>query len=304
MITPNKTILKCVYGSHLFGLDTPTSDKDYYVIFKEDIRNIVLQKGKDCWTENQNNTQHKELRKFLRDAMTGQTYAIELLFAPVHFQLESSDTWKEVVDNRDKLISQNLRPFLGYAHGQAQKYTGRTRNFEELKVALDVMKQYKQGQLLSEVEGLTFSEKIYEKIVTFGNGNTDKYIVFFHKEFPLNAKLSTVIPSVQKYVDEYGDRTKFYSSKQYDCKAFSHALRLCYMLEELMTTKNISFPVVNKDFLLAVKLGEVSYETVQSELEKSLQRIDTCVNQLPEKPDVKFWDGFILDKYLALETRL
>ena len=295
----NNTLVKTLYGSHLFGLNTPTSDEDYYVIFKESLENIILKKDVECFTTDSNNTQYKELRKFLKDAMSGQTYAIELLFAPSSFEIETSPLWLEIKRHKNKLISQNLRPFLGYAQKQAKKYTGRSENFSELKKIMDIMNEYDSGLTLGEVKGITYSDKVYKKTVILGNGLVDEYIRFFHKEFPLNAKLSIVKGSIQKYLDEYGDRARFYSSKNYDCKAFSHALRLCYMLDELMNTGNITFPVVNRDFLMEVKLGLTPYDEVQSKLDEILQKIDKNINVLPEQPDKLYWDNFILKNYLG-----
>ena len=58
----------------------------------------------------------------------------------------------------------------------------------------------------------------------------------------------------------YGNRTKDGDKKGLDTKSLSHALRVLCELKELVTTKNITFPLQDADFIKQVKVGDVSDE--------------------------------------------
>lgn len=122
-----KILFKTKFGSHLYGTNTENSDMDYKAVFLPDLEDIILKKDKRTIHEdtkpshiNSRNTkddvdiEYKDLREYLREAMAGQTYALDMLFAPKEMWLESSQEWEFVVKNREKLLSKNVAPFLGY----------------------------------------------------------------------------------------------------------------------------------------------------------------------------------------------
>lgn len=294
----NERVLKSIYGSRLYGLNTPTSDEDFYEIYKADLRDIVLKKDKECSTKNENNTQLKEYRKFISDAMSGQTYALELLFAPDSMYLETSDTWKFTKQNRNKLLSKNLRPFVAYAEGQAKKYSYKNKQLKLLLSFMDEIKTLKETTRLKDVmDKFTYNESI--RVEHFGN---QTLLCVVSKKFDWNVKVKDVMPALNRLLDIYGLRSFNNVEREYDPKAYSHALRLSYILDELMTTGNISYPVINRDYLMQVKLGNVPFEQVTKELARVLDKIDNNINVLPEKPDVQFWEDYIYKLYTTKQT--
>jgi predicted nucleotidyltransferase len=112
---PIKVIMKSIYGSHLYGTSTPTSDMDYKQIHMNPLDLILIGKDKGCFNQNTNNSgrntkddvdfESKELRTFIHDCLTGVTYAQDLLFTPDHLIMESSDLWKEIISLRHKLVT-------------------------------------------------------------------------------------------------------------------------------------------------------------------------------------------------------
>ncbi|MCB0410534.1 MAG: nucleotidyltransferase domain-containing protein [Flavobacteriales bacterium] len=136
-----KIIFKTLFGSHLYGTQTENSDKDYKAVYMADIQDILLKKDKDTIQENTKTGNHFgvrntkddidceyiELRKFLRDAMNGQTYALDMLFAPPMFWIEYDDVWEGIRENMGKLLSKNVKPFIGYMEGIFKSH------FKELK---------------------------------------------------------------------------------------------------------------------------------------------------------------------------
>lgn len=70
------------------------------------------------------------------------------------------------------------------------------------------------------------------------------------------------------------------------------------MLDELMNTGKVSIPVINREYLLSVKLSKVPFEEVNKELARVLDKIDSNINVLPESPDIAFWNNYMLSLYL------
>lgn len=90
-IDETEVIFRCRFGSHLYGTNTPESDYDEKGIFIETLENIILRRdsrslhfntGNDRSrnTKNDCDIELKELRTFLKEAMDGQTYALDMLF--------------------------------------------------------------------------------------------------------------------------------------------------------------------------------------------------------------------------------
>ena len=148
---PIKVIMKSVYGSHLYGTSTPTSDMDYKQIHMNPLDLILIGKDKGCFNQNTNNSgrntkddvdfESKELRTFIHDCLSGVTYAQDLLFTPDHLIMESSDLWKEIISLRHKLVTRNVTPFIGYAVSMSQKYSAKAVKYNELKKFIAILEQ-------------------------------------------------------------------------------------------------------------------------------------------------------------------
>lgn len=102
------TIVKMLFGSHLYGTDTEESDKDYKGIFLPPFEDCVLNKipkslnkstsGKDSKnTKDDIDEEIFSLQYFIKLACEGQTVAIDMLHAPDEMIIETSDIWKELI---------------------------------------------------------------------------------------------------------------------------------------------------------------------------------------------------------------
>lgn len=99
----------------------------------DSLEDIILKRGSNVFSEQSNPTsrnsnkdldfESKELRIFIRDCLGGQTYALNLLFSPKNMWLEHDPIWEEIQENRHKLVTNKLKPFLGYIRGQKDKYS-------------------------------------------------------------------------------------------------------------------------------------------------------------------------------------
>jgi RNA repair pathway DNA polymerase beta family len=309
----NTTILKTIYGSHLFSLDTPDSDKDYKGIFQASIEDIILRRDLKTINESTNSSdtknsnqdediELKELRTFISDCLAGQTYALEMLFTPSEFILESSPTWEFIQVNRAKLVPNDLQPFIGYAFSQSSKYSLRGVRLLELERVIKWFQaqdpNVKLGSIIDKLEmsDYTFTQ-VYKHKLKLQTHPDEERLCCLGMIFQYNKPIKECLPTLLKRLDQYGSRSETNKDNGgVDWKAYSHAFRLMYEWEQLLTTGGLSFPTPNRDYVLGVKLGKYGIEETQDNLFEEFARISKIPNNLPE-PDIEFWNNFLVEAY-------
>lgn len=129
------TILKIVSGSHMYGTNTPDSDKDYVGICiptKDYILGMYkfeqLEERTNPSNSNKQNTRADNdytcysLPKFIKLAYDNNPNVLEVLFAPEESVVHWDDFGKELLANRHLFVSKRAYyKFLGYAIAQKRK---------------------------------------------------------------------------------------------------------------------------------------------------------------------------------------
>jgi hypothetical protein len=114
-------------------------------------------------------------------------------------------------------------------------------------------------------------------------------------------KVKFVLEVLEKFFSEFGGRSKLAMENQgVDWKAVSHAYRACYQLIDIATEGDIIFPLKEKEYVVKVKTGQVSYkDVVQNELPDLMNKAMKLINEskLPDKVDRTYWDDFIVNVY-------
>lgn len=313
-----KIIVKAVAGSHLFGLNTPTSDKDYKGVYMPDTDDILLGKVKRSINTSTNKSSTKNgaddidmelysLHKFLKMLQEGQTVAMELLFTPDHLIIEKHPIWDEIVAMRDQLVHKKVTAFIGYAKTQANKYGIKGSRMNSMKGALD---------LLIDNSGADKLHDIWDKIVAFtdtqkhssimnlpANKNmVNKDIPHWEvcgKKFDRTVGVDYMRGILTTIYDNYGDRAKQAAKDQgVDWKAISHALRVMHQGKVLLETGSLSFPLEDsaRDFILSVKKGEIPFKKVQPILELWMDNLEEA-ERLTHLQDSISTDEIILKYY-------
>jgi len=128
-------ILKCIVGSHLYGTNTPNSDKDYVGVFipdKEyvlglqkceqvDIRTNPADSGRRNGKDDSDTTVYS-LPKFIKLAADNNPNIVALFFVDKPHILYCNDYGKRLLEAFPYFISKRVKhKFLGYAHSQRQK---------------------------------------------------------------------------------------------------------------------------------------------------------------------------------------
>lgn len=314
-----KVIFETLFGSHIYGTNTPNSDLDYKGIFMQDPKEIVMGIKRDsevsCTkvkkgigirnSKDDIDREVKELRKFISDALDGQTYAIDMLYSPRNLWTITSPEWEFVVANRDKFLSKRVNAFIGYCNQQASKYGLKGTRLGVVADAIRILQTYPPASKLGDNPRLPESEFCKYQLYTHRRNNEivdEEMLNILSKMFSQTTQVKLVLGALEKFYANYGERAKMAESNDgIDFKAISHAYRCCYQLAELATKGTIDFPLVQAPYLIAIKTGQVSWpKKVQDELPELMEESIKLIKQsnLPEKPDKKFWDEFILETYL------
>lgn len=327
-----KTIVKCYFGSHLYGTQTPESDVDFKEIFVPHARDILMCRAMNHTNFNTNNTATKNskedvdhelysLKYFMELAQNGETVALDMLHAPSNMIVKSElpDVWKFIQDNRSRFYTTDMKAYLGYVRKQAAKYGVKGSRLADLRKVLDLIKDIPEWKYADKPKQKGENErwKVKDFAASFPVGEFLEWTTFVdHKSGEqhfynvLGRKFQTTITihemkhSLTKLWDEYGERArKAEANEGIDWKALSHALRAGLQLQEIYSTGDLVFPLKEAEFIKKVKSGNIPFKEVQEWLEICVDDVErlsiqASKNGMPSKVDMKFWDKFVEEVYL------
>lgn len=302
-----KIIVRMIFGSHLYGTNTEHSDMDYKGVFLPKRKDILMSRvnksysfntktGNDKNTSEDVDTELYSLHYFISLACDGQTVALDMLHAPKSMILESSDMWELIVSNREEFYTKNLKAFVGYARRQASKYGikgSRLNSADEVLSILSLcnIQEKRLSDIWDDLPDIEHIHKIYNE-----HSQLREYQVC-GKKFQETVKISYVIPILEKFIKEYGNRARQARDNQnIDWKAISHALRAAYQVKELLTNNTITFPLEKADLIRDIKQGGRDYMNFVSPLlEDLMDEVEELSEKsaLPEKVDRGFWDDVV-----------
>ena len=325
-------LVKMLFGSHLYGLNGPNSDKDYKGIILPTKRQVLLGQSNFSISESTGDDKSKNsssdvdteifsLSKFLDLARKGETVAIDMLHASKEMTLESSVLWDELVKNRNKFYTKNMKAYVGYVRKQAAKYGVKGSRLAVIGEALNVAKGYmgttgftakdwvnrgqspyiinKLNKTLSDIfDKLPIGE--YSQFVTDDNPKTgpQTFYEICGRKFQSTLKIGMFIDQLQRIYDGYGERARMAKENEgIDWKAISHALRAGYQAKYIYKDGGFSYPLPETEYLKAVKYGQKDYLTeVQPVLEELVDEVMELAEEsdYPEKADNKWIEEMIV----------
>ena len=313
-----RQIVRTICGSRLFGTNLPGSDTDYVNIFMADTRRLVNHKYVPA-RENSTNPGSRntavdvddkcyDLRHFIKQALSGQTYALELLHTPTSCVVTSSSVWTYVQEHKEKLRTNIIMPFIGYCRGQAAKYSAKGDKYNELKIVLVKIHEKVANPASSELSSCRVRDMvdlgIFDGLTHFsveprrGAEAGEMYLYGPDCAFPLGRHMDEVFVVLKSKLDSFGDRAKAAADHDgTDLKAYYHALRVIWELEEYLTTGEIILPSPRRQELLRVRSGEWSRPYIESWIDAEIVRVREIPNTLPA-PDHSYWQEWLDDVYL------
>jgi predicted nucleotidyltransferase len=313
-----RQILRTKFGSHIYGTNLPTSDTDYKAIFIPNAKDIILQRAAQHHLNNTktDSTKRNEatdvddeafsIQRYLKLLCEGQTVALDMLFTPDSFYDHQTAVWQEIKKNKDKFLHKGVSAFIGYTKQQAAKYGCKGFRVRALKEILDFLSNFMGYTKLIEIEPLDYfvslqnPEHIKFTMCNAPNNKVEKHLDVCNRKIPLHATVKYAKEVFQKIYDEYGHRALLAEKNEgIDWKALMHAVRVAHEARELLLTSNITFPRPEKDLLLKIRTGSLPYKQVEEIIEEGLTSlVETQAKSiLPEKPNYKWCDDFVLDCY-------
>ena len=310
-------IFKTVFGSKLYGLSTPSSDTDYKGIYLPTFDEAILNNypksirekissGTSGDTSDIVETEVYSLQYFLKLAAEGQTVALDMLFGPEDLREVQDPLLDFVFDNREKFLSKRLDALMGYASGQAIKYSNKAKLFDALqKLYADIVAKEANSTKLSEDKNLLNRYIVqYEKLGIFKfRVKIDKELFCVdNSEFYLDGPRSQLLESLSVKLQKYGERTKKCNNlDNADWKAISQAFRTIYVAQSIAKTGTFSYPLEETDFIMMVKLGEFDYEYAIEKLYQEFTEARRLISlsTLPERADLTIFNNWLVDLYRA-----
>jgi len=312
-INRNPDIVNMMFGSHLYGLDTPASDVDYKGIYMPKLHELLLNSYPGT-NKHSTGAQHQKneagdidlevisLPKFIKHACDGETFVIDMLHCTS--PISTSPMWEELVSKRTMFYSKSLKAYMGYVKKQAAKYGLKGSRLACIRNAIEHLNTFKPDVTLAQVkDSLYYSQ--YVKWISVPAKHADMHDQDFYevnaKKYQSTNTVSYVVIQLQKMWSGYGHRAKQAEKNEgVDWKAMSHALRAGYQARDIYMFGDFQYPLVETDFILAVKLGQLDYKTdVAPELERLVDEVDILadVSTLPAKVDREYWGAWMLQQY-------
>jgi hypothetical protein len=206
------------------------------------------------------------------------------------------------------LVSKNLRPFVGYARSQAQKYSlkgERLRTLdhfiEDIKILLDEKNVTREGRL--QPSAFCNLQDYYRdaegaRLWTEHTINMDVcHIEICGKSFGETTPLKLWLAPLLQLRGRYGGRSQqAKEDKGIDLKAMYHAVRITSEMNEILATGNLTYPRPEAPLLLDIRNGKLTNREVGDLIDRLICTGDELfeTSTLRERPDDEWLDEWML----------
>ena len=168
-----RIIFECRVGSHLFGLNGPTSDEDFHGVFLPSAQDRLSADGyPDEWSFDVKNSvgarnaagdvdrKYYSLKRFVELAAEGQSGALEMLLAPPSMVTVSSSEWEKI---KEALLPAVLSrgavlPFVRFAITQTKKATVKGDSLSKIRQLLAWVDSFPEKYLSHTVKAVATTQ--------------------------------------------------------------------------------------------------------------------------------------------------
>ena len=190
---PGRMVVRLVSGSYAYGTDTDDSDCDYRMVFQlPNSEFLGLGTPNSTHTDPLDQVGH-ELAHYLRLLLKGNPNLVEMPFIRPEWWIESSDTWKAIVDVRERWITRAMASaYRGWIFGELAKI-GKSPTMTPKRISHCVRLAY-------ELRGA-----LYDRIIQPHLTGWQQHKVMDFKEGRLDG--ATAILEVEAIMEEISDHT-------------------------------------------------------------------------------------------------
>jgi predicted nucleotidyltransferase len=264
-------------GSHAYGLATQSSDEDFRGVFIGLPDNLVgLHPVEHC--EYSGDNMLYELRKFIVLAKDCNPNIIELLFMDESDILLQNEWWLRVKAQRELFLTRKAKfTFSGYAMAQLKKIRGHNRWLNDPQPVEPP--QPAKYLKVKHIDGLGHREVFDQMAYETALKGWRQYWEWKNKRNETRAALE----------EEHG----------YDTKHGMHLIRLLRMGVEIMRGEGVQVKRSDREELLAIRNGRLSYEELVQMAQEYEQQLDELykTSDLPHAPDSARINRLLLDIY-------
>ncbi len=293
-----------LFGSKLYGTDTPESDTDYKAVFLPELRtllrgvaikNSVHSTGK-AFSKNgaeDEDFEYIPVQVFMRDFLGGQSYAIELAFNALQNPDDCHPTFHAMCQELTrKYLTSNVKAMTGYALNQAQKYGikgTRLNSLMEFARAVETHNVDSKAKLGSSPE---LCQRLWELSAedahvrfqwyhgpktTDASDLQDPAFSVLEKVFGLEISFEEAAGRLEKMMSKYGARSyQARAASGSDWKAISHAMRVIDQAIDILEVGKLEFPLKHAAFYRDVKIGKYTWEYVSEVLQERLEKLENA----------------------------
>jgi hypothetical protein len=324
-------LFKCLHGSHLFGTQNESSDKDYKIVICHDLDSLIINPWETDRTKDVDKNEESEIfsvKRYATMLKQQQTVALEMLFAPPSHWVEFHSAWEVLQNNREKCISKNILPFVKYAKEQARLYSEKGNSYSVMHLLYEDIHNFMYSLPSSMWPSIKAHEYVKSPnfirlvndnptVLSFGVKYLNKssqptpYTMILNKQFENHIPVKEWHDRIKALVNSFGERTRKAAAEGMDRKAMSAAVRIIYEAIELLTTGKLTFPRPEVDLLREIRYNEAfSYEQTSeliSNLHDKLLLEVAPMSKLQATPDETYltqWyvttqSDYILDEYMS-----
>lgn len=308
------TILRVKHGSQAYGLAVETSDLDIKGVCIPPLNHhFGFLNTFEQYIEEARKGAEADLciyafKKFAKLATDCNPGIIECLFVDLDDVLYQNIWGQKLRGHREMFLSTKARhTFSGYAHSQLKRIKSH-RNWL-LNPPSKLPRREDFG--LSEGNGVNKSELgAYEAISRVGK-QADLSLEaqqLFSKESAYKAKLTEWNQFQEWKKNRNPERAALEAKAGLDCKHASHLIRLMRMCKEILETGQVIVKRPDREHLLRIKTGQVSYEEIIDESTRLDEECEALYTKspLPKEPDRNKIDAFVVDltrEFLSWKTR-
>lgn len=300
----SRTILKVKHGSHAYGLAVETSDLDvkgiciepleYHYGFAKNFEQHIQEASKGY----EHDLVIYSLKKFAKLAADSNPNIIEVLFGDDSDILFADSFGEELRTFRDNFLSRKARyTFAGFAHSQLKRIKTHRAWLLNPPKQLPTRKEFG----LPETFGVTKTELgAFEVLLDRGSVEqlSNEALALYSRERAWK-NMKTQWDQYQNWkANRNPVRAEMEAKFGYDCKHGSHLIRLLRMCSEIMELGKVIVKRHDREELLNIKRGGVSYDALLKEadaLEAKCQMLYETSTVLPKSPDINKIDAFIVD---------
>jgi uncharacterized protein len=307
-----KLIFKCRVGSHLYGLNRPDSDEDFFSVF---IPNAEYLLGLKEIEEVDNSTKGSEvkrknnaddvddkayaLQRFLKLLLDNNPNIVEVLFAKEENIILLEPEFQPLIDNYQNIISQKIRhTFSGYAFSQKKKLMVKQERYHSLQKGIEIVNAIlsKRGKELYSFEDQLYEDEaeMLNEVIKYYK-NTGHETQSFHK----GMKLTLIKERLEQEYEQYGWRVKTdtFHKLGYDIKFGYHLIRLLHEGLELLTTGKLTFPIEGeaREQILRIRNAEVEYDELMEMYSKWDEKLVNAEAVVPHKPNWNWANAYLIE---------